>query len=51
MIQGFPKEAFARGEIPIVGVVRTPVAIVNAVFFVLELLIESFINSEIVTGM
>ena len=32
-----------------IGVVRAPDAIINFVFFVRELLIESYINSEIFT--
>ena len=32
--QGFQKGGFARGEIPIIGVVNATVAIVNFAFFV-----------------
>ena len=45
----FQRGVFVRGEISIIGVARTPVAIINFAFFVRGLLIESYINSEIFT--
>ena len=50
MIGGFQRGVFVRGEISIIGVARAPVAIINFAFFMRELLIESYINSEIFTG-
>ena len=48
---GVSKGGFLRGgEISIIGVVRAPVAIINFAFFVRGLLIDSYINSEIFTG-
>ena len=48
---GVSKGGFLRGgEISRIGVVRAPVAIINFAFFVRGLLIESYINSEIFTG-
>ena len=44
------KRGFPRAEISITGVVRAPVAVVNFAVFVGELLVESYINSEIFTG-
>ena len=46
---GFQKGGFVRWEISIIRVVRALVAIINLHFFVRELLIESYINSEILT--
>ena len=40
-----------RGEISITGVVRAPVAIINFAFFVRELLVEFYVDSENFTGM
>ena len=34
----------------VIGVVRAPVAMINFAFFVRELLVESYINSEIFGG-
>ena len=44
------KGVFARGGISIIGVVRAPVDIINFTFFVQGLLIESYMNLEIFTG-
>ena len=50
-IWGFPKGGFCEGgKSQYLGWVRAPVAIINFAFFVRELLIESYINSEIFTG-
>ena len=38
------------GEISIIGVVRAPVATINSAFFVQELLVQSYMNSEIFTA-
>ena len=48
---GFLKEGFlSGGEISIIGVVRAPVAIINFALFVRGLLVESYRNSQIFTG-
>ena len=47
---GFQRGGFVRGEISIIGVAHAPVAIINFAFLVRGLLIESYTNSEIFTG-
>ena len=48
---GFPKGGFCEGgKSQQLGRLRAPVAIINFAFFVRELLVESYINSEIFTG-
>ena len=47
---GFQRGAFARGGISIVGVVRTPLVIIHFAAVVQGLLVESYTNSEIFTG-
>ena len=50
MFGGFQRGVFVRWGIPIIGVVRAPGAIINFAFFMRELLVESYMNSEILTG-
>ena len=48
---GVSEWGFLRGgEVSIIGVAHAPVAIINFAFFVQDLLIESYKNSEILQG-